>query len=199
MNNLNNEEETKITVLISEIQSIRHELVMESKTIHNFIFAFITSIGLIIGLIVNLSSNKVDWYEYKLGVLAFLVSQIEIAVIFYSTLIYSSISSKMAYIERLETKVNSLLNENLICWASKVTPFQVMYGGTFFYTSRTLFVGYLAIFILLMIFCYDKAEYHMYLWIQIFEAIIAGFLTYKISQENKRGIKFNKKLDAESK
>lgn len=183
----------KIKVLTNENQIIRSEIVMLVKTFHNLIFAFFTSIGIFIALLVQLdlqvagkNIQEAAVYNSLIGLLTFLITQIEFIVIVYSILLNSDIHTQAAYIEYVETKINSLLKEDLIFFETKIKAFDSRTYGTLLITTGVLNFCYLTFFSALAVFCYTKAGLILYLLIQIVEFLIVCFLLFKLSKERSK-------------
>lgn len=181
--NDNSLEKEKIRVLINENRSIRSELIMVQKTIHNCIFGFITFLGVFVGVLINLITKNTD--PYLTGILAFALSQVEIVLVVYSLMLSSDMFTKAAYVKYIEKKINSILKEDIIFWESEMSPLNWK-KGTMMINSIMLYIFYFAAFASLAAFCYNKLAGHLYLWIQILETLIIFAIMVRLSHENDR-------------
>jgi hypothetical protein len=178
-------ENEKIKVLISENQNMRSEIGIIAKTIHYCFFGFITAIGGIATVAVNLYKIGAD--NVNVGYLAFLVSQLETIFLIYYIMLMSDLAAKAAYIEFIETKINFLLNDNLVFWESKVSPF-IWKRGSMALSVIILYIFYAIFFVLSTKYSYTYANIgcHLFLWIQIIEFLIICYLMLKLRGQKQR-------------
>lgn len=186
----------KIDVLISENTNIRSELIMMSKTVHSCIFAFISSFGLFIGVVINLNINKSYITDYQIGILSFIVSQIEIIIIIYSMMLSADIFTKSAYMSHIESKINSLLSDKLIFWETDVSPFQWKKGALIF-SQMFLNLFYLIVFAVFIACCYKYVGNSIYIWVQILEIVIVLLLSYQLKNQFSKTKKFINQLNSQ--
>jgi len=174
-------ESKKIDILLQENENFRAEIIAMIKNIHNCLFSFIGSLGLFVGILLNL--NKKDFtYNHNAGILAFLISQVGIIIILLAINIQADVFTKAAYINHIENKINNLVGETLIFWEGKIAcnkPLRSVMGISQF----CLFLSYFISFVFLTLYSYENLLNLFLLFIQIGEGILLAVLSFKLTRE----------------
>src|SRR5215467_8990613 len=95
--------EEKLSILMQENSNLRAEITVLIKNIQSCLFTFIGSLGLFVGIVINLDKSASS-FNYNAGLLAFLISQVGIIIIFLAINIQVDVLTKAAYISYLEKK-----------------------------------------------------------------------------------------------
>jgi len=200
-------DKVKLDILLRENNNIRVELTAMIKNVQNCFFSFLASIGVFLGFFINLSLNNsgnLIKSNTNIGVVAIVISQIELVIIIFSINIQTDVFVKSAYISYIERKINFLIGEEIIFWESRVakdmwsssilgknkitnvaitsqrimSAFYILVFGTFVYIS----------FVNLRDFNFNIAV--ITLIVQILEAIIAILLAVFLTKQNQLASKF---------
>ncbi|HTB30378.1 MAG TPA: hypothetical protein VK808_00015 [Bacteroidia bacterium] len=173
----------KADILMKENMNIRGEMIMVEKNIHNCFFAIFTFTGVSIGLFINLNSQETD--SSMLGLLVFVISQIEIALVIYSYMLSSDMFTKAAYMWYLEEEINKRVGVDTIFWESRGTDYN--WHGAMRFNAFLMFFLYLGAFIAATVYCAFQYDYPWNLWVQIPEAatvIIFGMVVLPNIKKN---------------
>jgi len=178
-------ENKKIDVLITESTGVRSEIMGIVKSNHNSLFAFITSLGLFVGVFFQLKNPT----QSEIGILACVIGQIEAVILLYNIMLTADLSAKATYVAHIEMKINKLFNDQIVYWESVVSK-RAWEKGTIFYSSASLSIIYGTAFIALSFYCDSKIEYpvckFLLISFQVIEAIGICVLLYRLMGERKR-------------
>ncbi len=187
-------ESKKIDILVQENQNMRAEITAMVKNVHNCLFSFLGSLGLFVGILLDLHKNELT-FDYNAGILAFLISQVGIIIIIFSINIQADVITKAAYTSYIEKKINDLVGENIIFWDSKIASRQHN-KGAFITTLIFLSLSYFLTFLFLTGYCFNKVHNWLFLSIQISEVIIIVFLSIQVNREFDNVSKHIKSIDS---
>src|SRR5574337_1290106 len=117
------ESDKLIDILKNEINNRRTEINLLVKDINYCMFSFIGSLALFTGLYLKIASSKIPGSspDLYISILAFSISQIEFIVITLAQSLLSGIMTGAAHISSIENKINSLSNNHLLYWESKIS------------------------------------------------------------------------------
>ena len=189
---MDDDKKSKLDVLLKENQNIRVELTAMIKNIQYCFFSFLASVGIFVGIITNISLQHAPFYQqdFDTGLVAFLISQIEVIIVIFSIYIQTDIFYKAAYISYIERKINFLLGEEIIFWESRICKDmwsasilgKHKHQNTAILTQRIQAIFYFMAFVSLIVFTFSKLENLALLMLQSVEVCICAFLLYSLGK-----------------
>jgi hypothetical protein len=190
------DEKEKLKILLHENENIRKELGLYVKIVNNFIFAFLATLGAGIGVFINLNGKELNTNFSYTGLLSFVLSQVVVIILVYSNVLNLSVAARSAYLAHLENKINQLAGERLVFWENKIVSYALI-GGVSMFNRVLLYFFYLAFFLVLVVYGYDKIDNHIYTWIQGAEMIILTFSFLKLVKEKDKVHRYILRLEKE--
>jgi len=135
----------RLTVLTSEIQSLRSELVEMEKSTHR---ALITFLGVAAGA-AAVAADPARWIIPQVRLdLAFLITQAEFVLALFALALVANLSTHAGYIAALEQQVNGLIGVHTVFWDSYISPRFIFGGrGGFDWSIRGLVLFFAALYL----------------------------------------------------
>lgn len=147
-------ENKKIDILISENQNRRNEIIATNNQIYKSLFAFIATMGGLVGTLLSKDSILVNG---NADIIVFLLSQIEFVIVIFCLGLISAITNQALYVAYLEEKINEIVKDNLVFWESKMV-IRMWRKGPMIISQSFLYVIYFAFFVVLGFICYKIAS-----------------------------------------
>ncbi len=192
---MDKDKEKQIDILINETNNRRSEINLYVKDINYCLFSFIASLALFGSLYLNMAFKEdVSKNEY-INLLAFIISQIEFIILVLAMSLLAGIATSVAHISHLENKINSIAEEHLVFWESKLS-YREWTNGALIFIHGLIYVFCLFVFGCL-IYVSNIKIHCVYLIIQIVEIIIGIGIMLYIKDERSRVIKFIEEIQNE--